>query len=554
MHRTQHSHRRRVTAAAALVLAASLLVAACGGGSDDSGGGGSGGDDPGTPVAGGTVTYGVEAETAGGWCLPEAQLAISGIQVARAIYDTLTAPDADAVYQPYLAKSVTPNADFTEWTITLRDGITFHDGSALDATVVKNNIDAWRGEYPGRSPLLFAFVYEPVSDVAVVDPMTVKVTTSTPWPAFPAYLFNDGRSGIMAQAQLDDAATCDRNLIGTGPFELEEWKQNDHLTAKKNPDYWQKDADGNQLPYLDSIEFRPMPDATARVNALLAGELNALHESAAEEIDTLRNEEEQGKLDLTATTDYTEVTYELFNTSKPPFDNINARLAVVHAINREQLNAVRNLDLFKVASGPFAPGEIGYLEDTGFPDYDVDKAKDYVAKYEAETGRSLEFTLVGTPDPGTVKLLQFLQEQLKNAGITANIRNVEQAVLINTALGDDWNMIDWRNHPGGNPDGQYIWWKGGSPVNFGKFTDAEMDRLLDAGRAEPDKEKAAGIYQDINKRFASQAYNLWLNWVEWNVATATDVHGVYGPDLPDGGKPFPGLATGHPVLGLWVEQ
>ena len=506
------------------------------------------------PVAGGTVTYGVEAETAGGWCLPEAQLAISGIQVARAIYDTLTAPDADAVYQPYLAKSVTPNADFTEWTITLRDGITFHDGSALDATVVKNNIDAWRGEYPGRSPLLFAFVYEPVSDVAVVDPMTVKVTTSTPWPAFPAYLFNDGRSGIMAQAQLDDAATCDRNLIGTGPFELEEWKQNDHLTAKKNPDYWQKDADGNQLPYLDSIEFRPMPDATARVNALLAGELNALHESAAEEIDTLRTEEEQGKLDLTATTDYTEVTYELFNTSKPPFDNINARLAVVHAINREQLNAVRNLDLFKVASGPFAPGEIGYLEDTGFPDYDVDKAKDYVAKYEAETGRSLEFTLVGTPDPGTVKLLQFLQEQLKNAGITANIRNVEQAVLINTALGDDWNMIDWRNHPGGNPDGQYIWWKGGSPVNFGKFTDAEMDRLLDAGRAEPDKEKAAGIYQDINKRFASQAYNLWLNWVEWNVATATDVHGVYGPDLPDGGKPFPGLATGHPVLGLWVEQ
>ncbi len=554
MHRTQHFHRRRVTAAAALVLAASLLVAACGGGSDESGGGGSGGDDPGTPVAGGTVTYGVEAETAGGWCLPEAQLAISGIQVARAIYDTLTAPDADAVYQPYLAKSVTPNADFTEWTITLRDGITFHDGSALDATVVKNNIDAWRGEYPGRSPLLFAFVYEPVSDVAVVDPMTVKVTTSTPWPAFPAYLFNDGRSGIMAQAQLDDAATCDRNLIGTGPFELEEWKQNDHLTAKKNPDYWQKDADGNQLPYLDSIEFRPMPDATARVNALLAGELNALHESAAEEIDTLRTEEEQGKLDLTATTDYTEVTYELFNTSKPPFDNINARLAVVHAINREQLNAVRNLDLFKVASGPFAPGEIGYLEDTGFPDYDVDKAKDYVAKYEAETGRSLEFTLVGTPDPGTVKLLQFLQEQLKNAGITANIRNVEQAVLINTALGDDWNMIDWRNHPGGNPDGQYIWWKGGSPVNFGKFTDAEMDRLLDAGRAEPDKEKAAGIYQDINKRFASQAYNLWLNWVEWNVATATDVHGVYGPDLPDGGKPFPGLATGHPVLGLWVEQ
>jgi peptide/nickel transport system substrate-binding protein len=553
VHRHRHPSRRRPTALAALVLAASLVVAACGGGSDDA----DGGEDTGgssTPVRGGSVVYGIEAENSGGWCLPEAQLAISGIQVARAIYDTLTVPDEQANYQPYLAKSVTPNDDYTQWTITLREGITFHDGSELDATVVKNNIDAWRGAYPARSPLLFTFVYEPITDVQVVDPLTVQVTTATPWPAFPAYLFNDGRSGIMAQAQLDDPDTCDRNLIGTGPFKLKEWKVNDHLTAVRNPDYWQTDADGNQLPYLDSIEFRPIVDASARVNALLAEELDVIHESSAEEIDRLRIEEEQDKVALTASSDYTEVTYELFNVSKPPFDNLDARLAVVHSINREQLNAVRNLDLFEVASGPFAPGEIGYLEDTGFPSYDLEKAKDHLAKYEQTTGEPLEFTLVGTPDPGTVKLLQFLQEQMKNAGITANIRTVEQAALINTALGDDWDMIDWRNHPGGNPDGQYIWWKSGSPVNFGKFSDPEMDRLLDAGRAEPDKDEAASIYEDINKRFASQAYNLWLHWVEWNIATQPDVHGVYGPDLPDGGAPFKGLATGHPVHGLWIAQ
>ncbi|MFZ4517291.1 MAG: ABC transporter substrate-binding protein, partial [Microthrixaceae bacterium] len=548
--------RRNLAAAVLLGVTAALLAAACGGGSDGDKGasGGSGGSSE-TPARGGSVTYGLEAETAGGWCLPEAQLAISGIQEARAIYDTLTAPDATAQYKPYLAKTVTPNADYTRWTITLRDGVKFHDGTALDATVVKNNIDAWRGAYPARKPLLFTFVYQNISAVDLVDPMTLTVTTATPWPAFPAYLFNSGRSGIMAQAQLDDPSTCDRNLIGTGPFKLKEWKVNDRFVATRNPDYWQKDANGQQLPYLDEITFRPIPDGTARVNALLAGELNAMHESGAEQIDALKEESDAGKVNLLSTTDYTEVAYIMFNTAKPPFDNQNARMAAIYSLDRDALNKVRNLGLFTMASGPFAPGEVGYLKDSGFPSHDPKKAAEYAQKYQQETGKPLEYTIIGTPDPGTVKEIQFIQQDAAKAGIKVTIRSVEQAALIDTALGNDWQALDWRNHPGGNPDGQYVWWKGGSPVNFNKFDDPEINRLLDAGRVEPDPEKAAGIYQDINRRFATQGYNLWLNWTEWSIGTATDVQGIYGPDLPDGGgTPFPGLATGHPVVGMWVAK
>ena len=94
--------------------------------------------------------------------------------------------------------------------------------------------------------------------------MTVVVTTKTPWPAFPAYMYGSGRFGIMAQAQLDDPATCDTKLIGTGPFKLKEWQINDHLTAEKNPDYWMKDGDGKQLPvprrdHLQADPGRPRP-------------------------------------------------------------------------------------------------------------------------------------------------------------------------------------------------------------------------------------------------------------------------------------------------------
>src|SRR5690606_32129651 len=109
---------------AAGVLTVAMVAAACGGSDNSSGGGGSGNDaDAGKPVSGGSVTYGLEAETAGGWCLPEAQLAIAGIQVARTMYDTLTAPDENGDYVPFLAQSVEPNADYTQWTIKLREGV-----------------------------------------------------------------------------------------------------------------------------------------------------------------------------------------------------------------------------------------------------------------------------------------------------------------------------------------------------------------------------------------------------------------------------------------------
>ncbi len=540
------------------MLALALLAAACGGGSDNGSGSGSGGSGEGAagkPTTGGSVTYGLEAENGGGWCLPEGQLAIAGIQVARTIYDTLTMPDEKSEYKPYLAQSVTPNADYNEWTIKLRPNIKFQDGSPLNAQVVKNNLDAYRGNYPARKPLLFIFVFQNVADVSVVDDMTVKVTTKTPWPSFPAYLFGSGRIGIMAQAQLDDPTTCDTNLIGTGPFKLKEWKVNDHLTAVRNPDYWQKDSDGQQLPYLDSITYKPIPDGGARVNALLSGELNAMHDSTPEDIQALRDAKADGKINLTESGDYAEVSYIMFNSSKAPFNNLNARLAAAYALDRNAFNKVRNLDITKIASGPFAPGEIGYLKDAGFPQYNLDKAKEYVAKYKQETGQDLTFTAVATPDPSTVKSAQFIQQQAEQAGMKVSLKTVEQAALINTALGDDWQAISWRNHPGGNPDNQYVWWYSGSPVNFGKFKDPEMDNLLNAGRVEPDKLKATTIYQDINKRFGSQVYNLWLNWTLWTIGTAPNVHGVYGPDLPDnGGTPFKGLAVGHPVLGMWVSK
>lgn len=533
--------------------ALAAIAPACGGG--DGGKAATGGGNPSSekPHVGGTVNYALESETSGGWCLPSAQLAISGIQVAAAVYDTLTAPDANGDYEPFLAKSLTHNDTYTEWTIHLRDGVKFHDGTALNATVVKNNIDAWRGKYPARKVLLAPFTLTNITSVDVVDDLSVKVTMKTPWPAYPAYLHANGRFGIMAQAQLDDPSTCDSKLIGTGPFKFQEWKQDDHLTVVKNADYWRKDANGTRLPYLDSIVFRPTPDSDARVNALLAGEVDVLHTSSPENIDRLRSEADGSQLVNNESGKFAEVSYLMFNASKAPFNNINARLAAAYAIDRDKYNEVRNLGVTKVASGPFADGAVGHLDDTGFPKYNLETAKEYVKKYEAEVGGPITMTISASTDPSSVKSAQFLQEALSKAGIDVDVRTSEQAALINTALGSDWTAIMIRNHPGGAPDLQKVWWATGSPVNLGKFADPVMDQLLTDGRAETDPAKSAVIYEQVNKRFASQAWNVWLNWTLWDVATSSKVHGIRGTELPGGGQPFPGLASGHPVDAMWIS-
>jgi peptide/nickel transport system substrate-binding protein len=530
------------------------MAAACGGGDDDGGGGGGGGatgDDAGTPTPGGTVVYGLEAETTDGWCLPEAQLAIGGIMVAQSIYDTLTRPNAQGEIEPWLAESVEANEDSTVWTITLREGVKFHDGTDLTAEVVKNNLDAYRGQYPTRSPLLFVFVLEPIQSVDVIDPLTVQVTMKQPWVSFDAQLYGSGRVGMMAQAQLDDTQSCAENLIGTGPFKFVDWVPNQKLEAEKNEDYWATDAAGNQLPYLDAIEFRPIVEVDQRLNALQSGEINAMHTSDAPTVSDLRDLSESGELNTYESEEFGEVNYIMLNETKPPFDNIKARQAVAYAADFEEINAILNDGIVTQATGPFAPGNIGNLEDTGFPTYDAAEAERLVGEYEAETGQDLSFTYTTTNAQVTIDQAQLLKEQAEAVGMSVEIITVDQSTQIDSAISGDFEAIGWRNHPGGDPDQQYNWWKSGSPVNFGRFNDSEIDRLLDQGRTSlEDREQ---VYEDLNTRFAEEVHNVWLWYTPWTIAMAPDVHGVPG-EGPTSAEGFPGLAAGHPVTYMWVEQ
>ncbi len=538
------SLKGRGALAALLVVSASVSAVTVPAGADTSASARSG------PTRGGSVTFGLEAETSLGFCLASAQLAASGIQVVTAIYDTLTTLNSDGEYVPYLAQSVEPNEDFTQWTITLREGVRFHDGTPLDAAAVKLNLDSYRGANPDIDAPLGTFVFSDIDTVEVTGPLTVLVTTKLAWPAFPAFLYGSGRYAMMAPAQLDDQGECATNMIGTGPFRLVEWRPNESLTVARNEDFWRPG-----LPYLDEIVFRPIAEGQQRVNGLSSGDLDLMHTSGALEIIALRKRARDGELNIVDSDRGAEVGYGMLNVSKPPFDDITARKAVALAGDGSELNEIRNRGLLTLASGPFPPGSPVYLEDVGLPDHNLKKARKLAAKYEREHGEPISYEYLTVNDPEARALAELSKQQQAKAGIEVSIRQIDQATLISSAIAGQFQQLAFRNHPGGDPDTQYVWWHSGSPVNFGRIDDPVIDDLLERGRVETDPDARVKIYRQLNRRFATQLYNLWVWYTRWGVASQRSVKGVAGPPLPDGhGRPFALFAGIIPVVGLSLTE
>jgi peptide/nickel transport system substrate-binding protein len=445
---------------------------------------------------------------------------------------------------------VVPDATYSRWTIVLRDEVKFHDGTPLDATVVKNNLDAYLGRYPARSPTLFPIVLENIDTVEMKDRLTIEVTTKIPWIAFPSYLT---LLGIMGQAQLDDTETCSRNMIGTGPFELADWTPNQQLLAQRNPDYWQIAPDGKAYPYADAIEFRPIVDAQQRINALESGEVNAMATSEPQDIHgTLTAMAETGDINLLIANDHAEVGYLMLNSGQAPFNDERMRRAVAQGIDREAYNAITNGGFSKIADQPFPEGDMGYVPDAGFPTHDVGAAKALVKAY-VNDGNSAEFTISAASEPTLLARAEVIQNQMRKLGIQVKIHSVDEATLINEAISGTYQANLWSQHAGGEPDAQYIWWHSGILTNFARIDDPEIDRALEDGRIETDPVKRRQIYEGLSRRFAEKVWNIWLNYSEWGIALAFDVHGVLAAELPDDGGPvFTGVAGGHPVHGMWI--
>jgi len=536
--------RRSIRATAGGVLlpgAAAALLEACGSS------GTNGAPDVGArPRTGGSLIYATEAEInsfdprSGAWDS-------TGHLFAGTVYDPLFCQAADGTVRPYLARSIMPNADYTEWTITLRPGIAFHDGSPLDAATVKVNLDG-----SARSPLTGPYLVN-VTGTRVLDPMTLLVTMRTPWVPFPIYLTR--QLGYMAGLkQLADTSGRARP-IGTGPYVFKEWVPGDHFTATRNPAYWRPG-----LPYLDSITYRPIPDPHSRGASLEAGDVDLMHSSDSQNVaDFLRRPGYRQINDLNSILGEPDQSCIMLNTAVPPLNDVRVRQALAAATDRQRVIDTLFNGLTRAADGPFSPGS-PYSGPTGYPSFDLARARRLVADYQKDRGPiSFKFVTVNT-EKGRQRN-ELLQAMWREAGIQTDIVEVEQSPLILNAISGNFQACGWRQFNSPDPDANYVWWSGTTTAPIGKqalnFTrnrDSQIDAALEAGRTQVDPLVRAAAYRLIAARLGADVPYLWLGPTVWIVAGRSRVGGIGQVTLPDGGAAR-GMTSGVMFTAeLWVDD
>ena len=516
-----------------------------------------------TPIPGGKVVIGVEADASNPWMPAEMVCDISCHQMARSVYDPLVLPVDGNGWAPYLAESLTPNADYTTWTIKVRPGITFHDGTPLDGAAVADNMTRF------KSGFLTGAYMSNVDSITVspTDPLAAELKMKSPWVTFPAGLAVSQVAYIASPTWMK-AADADPTLklkpVGTGPFIIEDYKPNEYFKAKKNPTYWNQ-----PYPYLDEIEFQPIPDALNRRDALKTGAIDLLHSDNGEVIDGFRNDSSfvQEEIDTNTETNYTllHVTQTLPDGTPSPLTDQRVRCALANAYDENAVNDTIGHGVFPIANGPFPPGMVGHLDDTGYPQkQDMDKAKALIADYKKDNPGPLNLSYATTTDGTNLLTAQFRKQWWEEAGVdNVSIDQIDQGQFIVLTLLGQFQSRGWRLHSGIDLDDQYIWWHSSSAapegqlgLNFGRIKDSVIDQALDANRSETDPAKKKEYAETVNKRFAEQCYNLWTSWDIWGIAHKPTVHGVENFTLPGGEQSIFGSGIGGTFYNqtLWVEH
>lgn len=436
------------------------------------------------------------------------------------IYEPLVTVDYNAEFSPGLAERWETSEDGLTWTFYLQKGVKFHDGSDFNAEVVK-----WWLE--GMQQGVNSYMFESMTEAEVIDEHTIAMTFEAPFPNL-LYNLSTSFSSIMSKEAYekygDEYGT--KYAVGTGPFILEEWVQNDHLTLVKNPDYnWAPKWTGHTGPaQVDKILYRIIPEDATRAIELQAGNVHLLVDAPSPR-ELPQYQDNPDYIFLTGP-DAT-IQFIGMNLNDPFFADIRTRQAVGYAIDRDLIVETVYQGIGR-ATNTYLSAELG--GDKGVsrfaPSFDLDKAKELLAEVGWVMGNDgvLVAETVEGVDPGTQfevaywtyqedeykRLGEVTQKMLADIGIKANIQLMDQATYSDALKGgeqqiilrrygwDNNDILEWFHH------GKYAPYP-----NYLGVNDPEFDAALDeANFNTPTWEERDALYVDIHKYLIEK----WYPW------------------------------------------
>jgi peptide/nickel transport system substrate-binding protein len=413
--------------------------------------------------------------------------------IALSIYDPLMSFDKDGKFVPFLAESVKNSDDLKTWTITLRKGVKFHDGTDLNADAVIAHYK--RMADPATKS---AWATEAGTTYGVptkTDDLTVVWNMSTPQIGFPNAI-----AGVMGYIPSPTAVAKDPTgfglaPVGTGPFKITKFEAGGEVVVEKNPNYWRKAENGDTLPYLNKITFTGIPDSGKRLTAVKNGEVDLIQTADTATV----IEAEKAKLKVIRVSGSSS-TVMLFNNAKEPTNDVRVRQAMSYATDKAEINQIIYEGARTESYSAFAPDSPYFNKNVQVAKYDPEKAKALLKDY----GKPVEVVLECIPTPEAEQILQIIQQQWEKVGIKTTIKTQEQGAYVGRIFGKvgDWTTACFRTNHFVEPDQIRGGLETDNKANLIFYSNKELDKVLAEGNATTDFAKRKAAYDKAQEILA----------------------------------------------------
>ena len=398
-------------------------------------------------------------------------------------------------FQPQLAREWEIQGDRVH-VFRLHKGVTFHNGDPLTAADIKWNLERVKDKQ--QAPI-HAWKLELLEAIETPDSHTVKLSFTKPYPFLRvAFTGSTGRAAtiLSPRAVKERGKAYGRNPVGTGPFKFVEWKEADYILLEKNPSYWESDASGGKLPYLDKVLIKIIIEPSTLVAALKTGEVDLINNVVPQFVGDLRKDP---KLTALSAVGGNWRTIH-FNLAKEPFNDKALRKAVTFAIDRKEILDRVEFGEGIVAHGPISPPMGGFYDpafETGRNGqyFDLEQAKTWMkqAKYD---GREVLYL---SGNAGTLpRQAEVIQAQLAKIGIKVKIELADFPTFRRRWFQErQWDMVQVQWDADLDPDETlYPELHSGETWNAGKWVNKDFDLAVELARAEADFKKRKKYYED----------------------------------------------------------
>ena len=467
---------------------------------------------------GGALVFGLEAEVR--TLAPGEVARPSEVTIALGIYDPLLTY-VDGKVEPFLARSIESNDDLTEYEIDLREDVSFHDGTPLNADAVVEHFE--RLKDPATRCSCFAKVAQIASMETPDGPEGTRVVFNL---IESDVTFLDLLAGPVGYIESPAAAASGMDFeidgVGTGPFELETYAAGERAVLVANRDYWGTDASGDQLPYLDKITFVPSSDSGEVLAELEHGDIDLLQTTDSK---VVKRAEVAGF--ATHKTSTSGSLMILMNNSKPPFDDVRARRALAHALDKDLINELAYDGVAVPSYSGFGLETAYYNPDAGTPEYDPGRAVELIDELDG-----LRFTIECPPTPESQVVLPIIEQLGRAVGMTITVEEPDERTFVNRMYGKDgdYEAACFRNPDFTEPDAVRHGLTTDDPGNLVFYSNPEVDQLLVEARQTIDFERRKPRYDQVQELLAADVPFVTLVYDVF--ATVYDTQRVGPP--PDG--------------------